>query len=77
MVHDITADERAAEDMQGALLPSSRLQIGFGLQVLVTMFTFYIAAYLATRHYLGASELWVGDWNAGNYGTTAPVYGEP
>ena len=33
MVADVTEEERAAEDRKDALLPSSRLQIGFGVQV--------------------------------------------
>ena len=59
MVADITVAEQKAEDMKDAVLPTARLQIGFGLQVLVTMFTFFILGYIGMKQ-LGMDELWVG-----------------
>jgi hypothetical protein len=69
MVADVTVQERAAEALkEDAILPTARLQIGFGLQVLVTMGTFFILGYLGTKHCLGGDELWVRGRNSGNGG---------
>ena len=59
MVADVTVAERKAADMKDAVLPTARLQIGFGLQVLVTMFTFFLLGYLGTKNLFSGNELWV------------------
>ncbi len=58
MVADVTVKEREAEELKGSLLPTARLQLGFGLHVLVTMGTFFAVGYVGAR-YLGADDLWV------------------
>eukprot|EP00955_Chlamydomonas_euryale_P069086 360328-Chlamydomonas_euryale.AAC.11 len=72
MVEDVTSSERAAEARQDGILPTTRLQMGFGIQrlckpaaagprvlVLVTMGTFFALAYVSTKYYLRWDELWV------------------
>jgi hypothetical protein len=44
------------------------LQIGFGVQVLVTMGTFFALAYILTKYYYGADELWVRRGGLGGVG---------
>ncbi|GAX85060.1 hypothetical protein CEUSTIGMA_g12480.t1 [Chlamydomonas eustigma] len=61
MVADVTGYERAAAALkESSILPTVRLQLGFGMQVLVTQFTFFILAYLGSKHFLGSDELWAG-----------------
>ena len=49
MVADITALDRLAEDSRNALLPSTRLQLSFGMHVIVTMGTFFLLGYYAGK----------------------------
>lgn len=49
MVADITKQEREMEDMRDALLPTTRLQLSFGLHVIVTMGTFFALGYYGVR----------------------------
>lgn len=48
MVADITRAEDAAEAMRG-LLPNTRLQLSFGMHVIVTMGTFFALGYFGAR----------------------------
>jgi hypothetical protein len=59
MVADITQAERKADEMRGALLPTSRLQLSFGAHVVVTMFTGWAATYYGTKYYLNFDDVWV------------------
>lgn len=60
MVSDITTSEKKAEDAKdAAIMPSMKQQLGFGMHVLVTMFTFFAVAYYGSKMYLGASETMV------------------
>ncbi|MEW5304294.1 MAG: hypothetical protein WDW38_011068 [Sanguina aurantia] len=61
MVSDITTSEKRAEDAKdAAIMPSLKQQLGFGMHVLVTMFTFFAVAYYGSKMYLGASETMAG-----------------
>ena len=59
MVSDITCAERKADEMRGSLLPSVRLQLSFGAHVLVTMFTFWAAAFYGCKWFARWDDLWV------------------
>lgn len=60
MVADVTIAERRAAEKEG-LLPTTRLQLSFGLHVLAMMGTFYAMGYYAGR-FLNQNELWATLW---------------
>jgi hypothetical protein len=49
MVADITEKDREAEDRHNALFPTYRLQLSFGMHVIVTMGTFFLLGYYAGK----------------------------
>ncbi len=60
MVADITQHERAAAAAKDSLLPSTRLQLSFGLHVIVTMGTFFALGYYGGNYVFG-KQVWVSD----------------
>ena len=59
MVQDITEKERySKEQQQDNMFPTTKLQLSFGIHVLVTMGTFFALAYYAAR-FAKASQAWV------------------
>jgi hypothetical protein len=59
MVQDITEKERfSKEQQQDNFFPTTKLQLSFGLHVLVTMGTFFALAYYGAR-FAKASQAWV------------------
>eukprot|EP00879_Flechtneria_rotunda_P012588 GHRR01013145.1.p1 GENE.GHRR01013145.1~~GHRR01013145.1.p1 ORF type:complete len:179 (+),score=83.48 GHRR01013145.1:1660-2196(+) len=58
MVADVTqSEQQAAAAMQDPLFPNTRLQLSFGLHVLVTMGTFYALGYFGAR-FLTRNKTW-------------------
>lgn len=58
MVADITEAERGAEELRNSVLPTSRLQLSFGLHIIVMMGTFFALGYYGLA-YATRSQVWV------------------
>lgn len=58
MVADVTEKERSVEEQRNAVLPTARLQMSFGLHVIVMMGTFFALGYLGLK-YATKSTIWV------------------
>jgi hypothetical protein len=59
MVADIAGDEQAAAACGDAFFPTTRLQLSFGLHVIVTMGTFFALAFYAARFAFPHNAAWV------------------
>lgn len=58
MVADVTAEERRLGQLSSEMFPTTRLQLSFGLHVLVTMGTFFALGFYGGR-FLTGSSTWV------------------
>jgi hypothetical protein len=59
MVADVTAGERRLAELSGDMFPTTRLQLSFGLHVIVTMGAFFALGFYGARFATG-SNAWVG-----------------
>jgi hypothetical protein len=59
MVADVTAEERRLAELSSEMFPTTRLQLSFGLHVLVTMGTLFALGFYGLRYSTG-SDTWVG-----------------
>lgn len=57
MVADVTAGERRAAELSSELFPTTRLQLSFGLHVVVTMGTFFALGFYGGKFMFG-SDTW-------------------
>jgi hypothetical protein len=59
MVADVTAGERRLAELTADMFPTTRLQLSFGLHVVVTMGAFFALGFYGARFATG-SDAWVG-----------------